>query len=318
MNLQKSNNFIALILQNNFRFMANRFSYEGGFVMKISRFAVGIVALCAFSSVNLWAWGSKKIRNDITVISREAGSGTRGAFIELFGVEVKNAQGKKVDMTTENADITNSTEVVITSVSGNPSSIGYISLGSLNDSVKAVEINGAKASVENIKNGTYKVSRPFNIVTKENISSAAEEFMKFILSSDGQAIVEKNGYISAVKNSSYSVGVTSGKVSVAGSSSVFPVMEKLAEAFKAKNPGIVVEVSQSDSTTGVNSAIQGVCDIGMASRDLKSSEKGVVASKIAIDGIAVVVNKKNPVSSLSSEQVRKIFVGEITKWSEVR
>lgn len=318
MNLQKSNNFIAWILQEKFRLIANRFSYEGGFSMKISRFAVGIVALCALCASNVWAWGNKKIRNDITVISREAGSGTRGAFIELFGVEVKNAQGKKVDMTTDNADITNSTEVVITSVSGNASSIGYISLGSLNDSVKAVEINGAKASVENIKNGTYKVSRPFNIVTKENLSGAAEEFKSFILSSDGQAIVEKNGYISAVKNPSYSVGVTTGKVSVAGSSSVFPVMEKLAEAFKAKNPGIVVEVSQSDSTTGVNSAIQGVCDIGMASRDLKSSETGVVASKIAIDGIAVVVNKKNPISSLSSEQVRKIFVGEITKWSEVK
>lgn len=287
--------------------------------MKINKVAVCAVAGLALLVGNSWAWGKKnaKMKDAITVISREAGSGTRGAFIELFGVEAKNAQGKKVDMTTDSADITNSTEVVITSVSGNTASIGYISLGSLNDSVKALEIDGAKASVANIKNGSYKVSRPFNIVTKDSLSPAAEEFKRFLVSADGQAIVEKNGYISVAKNPAYLANVKSGKVTVAGSSSVFPVMEKLAEAFKEKNPGIVVEVSQSDSTTGVNSAIQGVCDIGMASRDLKSSETGVNADAIAIDGIAVVVNKVNPANGLSKEQVRKIFTGETTKWSEL-
>lgn len=290
--------------------------------MKINKVAVLAVAGLALFGLDLWAWpwGKKdgKIKDSITVISREAGSGTRGAFVELFGVEAKNAQGKKVDMTVDSADITNSTEVVITSVSGNPSSIGYISLGSLNSSVKALEIDGAVASVANIKNGSYKVSRPFNIVTKDGLSPAASEFKRFILSADGQAIVEKKGYIAVTKNQPYLANVKSGKVTVAGSSSVFPVMEKLAEAFKEVNPGIVVEVSQSDSTTGVNSAIQGVCDIGMASRDLKASETGVNADKIAIDGIAVVVNKKNPANGLTKEQVRKIFVGEITKWSEVK
>ncbi len=287
--------------------------------MKINKVAVCAVAGLALLAGNSWAWGKKnaKMKDAITVISREAGSGTRGAFIELFGVEAKNAQGKKVDMTTDSADITNSTEVVITSVSGNTASIGYISLGSLNDSVKALEIDGTKASVANIKNGSYKVSRPFNIVTKDSLSPAAEEFKRFLVSADGQAIVEKNGYISVAKNPAYLANVKSGKVTVAGSSSVFPVMEKLAEAFKEKNPGIVVEVSQSDSTTGVNSAIQGVCDIGMASRDLKSSETGVNADAIAIDGIAVVVNKVNPANGLSKEQVRKIFTGETTKWSEL-
>lgn len=282
-------------------------------------FAFTVVSLCSCTSGK--KDGKEKIKDEITVISREAGSGTRGAFVELFGVEVKNAQGKKVDMTTDLADITNSTEVVISSVSGNPAAIGYISLGSLNDSVKALEINGAKASIENIKNGNYKVSRPFNIITKENLSDAVKEFKSFILSADGQAIVEKNGYISVApssKNFAYSAKVTSGKVSVAGSSSVFPVMEKLAEAFKAKNSGITVEVSQSDSTTGINSAIQGVCDIGMSSRDLKESESGVNSAKIAIDGIAVVVNKKNPLNALSSDQVRRIFIGEVTNWSEIK
>ena len=290
--------------------------------MKISKVGICAVACLSILAGSLWAWpwGKKTttIKDPITVISREAGSGTRGAFIELFGVEAKNAQGQKVDMTVDSADITNSTEVVITSVAGNSSSIGYISLGSLNSTVKAVQIDGAVASVDNIKNGSYKVSRPFNIITKENLSDAAAEFKRFILSEDGQAIVEKKGYISAAKNPKYLANVKSGKVTVAGSSSVFPVMEKLAEAFKEVNPGIVVEVSQSDSTTGVNSAIQGVCDIGMASRDLKASETGVNADKIAIDGIAVVVNKKNPANGLTKEQVRKIFVGEITKWSEVK
>lgn len=287
--------------------------------MKMTRLvACAVIGALCVSSVS--AWGKKKsgIKDAITVISREAGSGTRGAFIELFGVEVNNAQGKKVDMTVDTADITNSTEVVITSVEGNGSSIGYISLGSLNNSVKALKIDGAVASVDNIKNGSYKISRPFNVITKSSLSPAAAEFMRFIVSSDGQAIVEKKGYISVQKGAPYKFDVTKGKVTVAGSSSVFPVMEKLAEAFKAVNPGIVVEVSQSDSTTGVNSAIQGVCDIGMASRELKSSETGVSATKIAIDGIAVIVNKDNPAENLTKEQVRKIYTGEITKWSQTK
>ncbi|HAH63177.1 MAG TPA: phosphate ABC transporter substrate-binding protein, partial [Treponema sp.] len=220
----------------------------------------------------------------------------------------------------DTADITNSTEVVLTSVAGNSSAIGYISLGSLNSAVKALKIDGAGASVANIRNGSYKISRPFNIVTKPDLSDAAKEFYRYILSSDGQAVIEKNGYIAAVKNPAYMVNVKTGKVTVAGSSSVFPVMEKLAEAFKAANPGVTVEVSQSDSTTGINSATQGVCDIGMASRELTDGEiaKGVTGTKIALDGIAIIVNKVNPAEGLSKEQVRRIFTGEITKWTELK
>lgn len=256
---------------------------------------------------------------DITVVSRESGSGTRGAFVELFEVE-ETIDGKTVDATTETADITNSTEVVITAVEGNPSAIGYISLGSLNDSVKALRIDGAEATVDNIKSGTYKISRPFNIVTKDgNVSEAAADFIRYILSADGQAVIEENGYISAVSNPPYMTTGVSGKITVAGSSSVYPVMEKLSEAYAALNPSVNLEVLQSDSTTGVNSTIEEICDIGMASRELKSAEieSGAVPTVIALDGIAVIVNKENPVSDVTKDAVRSIYVGEITKWSEL-
>lgn len=255
---------------------------------------------------------------NIAVISREEGSGTRGAFIELIGIEQKNAEGKKIDNTTEEATITNSTSVMMTSVAGNPYAIGYISLGSLNDTVKALKIDGAEATAENIKLGSYKVARPFNIVTKGDISEVAQDFMGFILSADGQAVVEKNGYIS-VDAASYTSKKPSGKVVVAGSSSVTPVMEKLKEAYAAVNPNATIEVQQSDSTTGVNSTIEGICDIGMASRELKDSEleKGAKPTVIAIDGIAVVVNNNSTVDALSTEQVLAIYTGEATKWNEV-
>lgn len=256
---------------------------------------------------------------NIAVISREEGSGTRGAFIELIGIEQKNAEGKKVDNTTEEATITNSTSVMMTSVAGNPYAIGYISLGSLNNTVKALKIDGAEATAANIKAGTYKVARPFNIVTKGAPSEVAQDYIDFIMSTDGQAIVEKNGYISVDAASSYTSKKPSGKVVVAGSSSVTPVMEKLKEAYAAVNPNATIEVQQSDSTTGVNSAIEGICDIGMASRELKDSEleKGVTPTVIAIDGIAVVVNNENTVDALTADQVLAIYTGEATKWNEV-
>jgi phosphate transport system substrate-binding protein len=272
-----------------------------------------------------FALGSKKAddisKKDITVISREEGSGTRGAFIELFGVEQKNAEGKKVDCTIDSADITNSTEVMMTSVAGNKLAIGYISLGSLNKSVKSLRVDGASATAQNIKNGSYKVSRPFTIVTKTSgISDIASDFIRYILSSDGQAIAEKNGYIAAAKNPAYMPTSKKGKITVAGSSSVTPLMEKLAESYQALNPGMSVEVQMSDSTTGVNSAISGVCDIGMASRELKDSEtaKGVQGTVIATDGIAVIVNNSNPVSDVTKDSVKGIYTGTITKWGQVK
>ena len=255
----------------------------------------------------------------IDVISREDGSGTRGAFIELFGVEQKDASGEKVDYTTDDAEITNSTEVMITSVAGDKQAIGYISLGSLNDSVKALKIDGAAATVDDIKDGSYKIARPFNIVTTGEVSDVAQDFINFIFSEEGQKVVEDNGYISQGNQGAYTASGKSGKVTVAGSSSVTPVMEKLAEAYKALNSDVTVEVQQSDSTTGVTSALEGVCDIGMASRELKEEEtaKGAQGQVIAMDGIAVVVNNENPVEDLTAEQVKDIYVGDTTDWSEL-
>ena len=255
---------------------------------------------------------------NIKVVSREDGSGTRGAFIELFGVEQKNEAGEKVDMTTLDAEITNSTSVMMTTVSGNPKAIGYISLGSMDDSVvKALKIDGVEANVENVKSGDYKVSRPFNIVTKDELSEVAQDFVNFILSEEGQAVVEDNGYISLENTGAYEGTAPEGKVTVAGSSSVTPVMEKLVEAYAEYNPNATIEVQQSDSTTGVNSAIEGICDIGMASRELKEEETGVTATVIAQDGIAVIVNLENVIDDLTSEQVMKIYTGEITTWDEI-
>ena len=255
---------------------------------------------------------------NVHVVSREDGSGTRGAFIELFGVEQKNDAGEKIDMTTLDAEITNSTSVMMTTVSGNEKAIGYISLGSMDDTVvKAVKIDGVEASVENVKSGDYKVSRPFNIVTKDDLSEVAQDFVNFILSEEGQAVVEDNGYISLGNTGAYEGTSPAGKVTVAGSSSVTPVMEKLVEAYAEVNPNATVEVQQSDSTTGVNSAMEGICDIGMASRELKEEETGVTATVIAQDGIAVIVNLNNTIDDLTSEQVMKIYTGEVTTWDEI-
>jgi phosphate transport system substrate-binding protein len=281
-----------------------------------------IVAMMILGASAVFAMGGQDgASDDITVISRESGSGTRGAFVELFGIEKKNSAGKKIDYTVTSADISNSTEVVIQSVSGNKSAIGYISLGSLNDSVKALKIDGATASVASIKNGSYKISRPFNIVTKtSNNNELVADFIRFILSKEGQAIVESRGYIAAASNPSYIPTGKKGKITIAGSSSVFPVMEKLSEGYKKLNPNMVVEVSQSDSGTGITSATQGVCDIGMASRDLKSSEteKGIISTKIAIDGVAVIVNKANPINDITKDNVQKIYTGETILWSNVK
>ena len=255
----------------------------------------------------------------ISVVSREDGSGTRGAFIELFGIEEKNDAGEKVDMTTEMAEITNSTAVMMTTVAGNPNAIGCISLGSLDDSVKALKIDGAEATAENIKNGTYKVARPFNIATKEDVSEVASDFIAFIMSDEGQAVVEENGYISQGSTGAYTASNMSGKIVVAGSSSNTPVMEKLKEAYIALNPNVTIEVQQNDSTTGMTSVAEGTCDIGMASRELKDSElaNGLQPTVIAMDGIAVIVNQENTVSDMTSDTVKAIFTGATTDWSEV-
>lgn len=256
----------------------------------------------------------------IVVVSREDGSGTRGAFVELFGIEQKDESGEKVDMTIPTAEITNSTSVMMTTVAGNKAAIGYISLGSLDETVKAVKIDGAEASVETVKDGSYKVSRPFNIVTKtEGVSEAAQNFIDYIMSAEGQEVINEEGYIGDDAAEAFAGAAGSGTVTVAGSSSVTPVMEKLAEAYEAINGDVDVQVQQSDSTTGITNAIDGVCDIGMASRAVNDDElsQGVEATVIATDGIAVIVSPDSPIDELTSEQVMQIYTGEVTDWSEI-
>lgn len=260
-------------------------------------------------------------KGEISVISREEGSGTRSAFIELFGIEEKDASGEKIDNTTEDAQVTNNTSVMMTSVAGNPQAIGYISLGSLDHSVKSLKVDGAEATAENVKNDTYKIARPFNIATKEGASEVTQDFISYILSQEGQKIVEDNGCISVADDSAAYAGTKpSGKIVVAGSSSVTPVMEKLKEGYEEVNPNAEIEIQQSDSTTGMESALNGICDIGMASRELKDSETeaGLKGQEIALDGIAVIVNNKNSMSDITADQVKDIYTGEITEWSDLQ
>lgn len=256
---------------------------------------------------------------EIGVVSREEGSGTRGAFIELFGIEQKDENGNKIDYTIDTAAVTEKTSVMMTTVAGDPYAIGYISLGSLNDTVKALKIDGAEASVESVKAGSYKVTRPFNIVTGANLSEVAQDFINYILSADGQKIIEDYGCVSVVEGETYTASGLSGKIVVSGSTSVTPVMEDLKEAYIALNPDVKIEIQTSDSTSGVTDTIDGTCDIGMASRDLKGSEveSGVTATVIATDGIAVIVNNESPLEGLTSEQVKAIYTGEVTTWAEV-
>ena len=257
---------------------------------------------------------------DITIVSREDGSGTRGAFIELFGIEEEQEDGEKVDMTTEAAQITNSTSVMLTTVAGDEYAIGYVSLGSLDDSVKTVKIDGAEATADNVKSGDYKVSRPFNIATKADLNNpTATDFIAFIMSEEGQAVVAEEGYIPLDGAEAYAGEAPAGKVVVGGSSSVSPVMEKLIEAYAEVNPEAEIELQTTDSTTGMENAIAGSYDIGMASREVKDEElaEGLEAQVIATDGIAVVVNNANPAEDLTSDQVKAIYTGEALTWDEV-
>ena len=257
--------------------------------------------------------------SDVTIVSREDGSGTRGAFIELFGIEEKQDDGTKVDMTTTDAQITNNTSVMLTTVADNEYAIGYVSLGSLNDSVKALKIDGAEATAENIENGSYKVSRPVNIAVKKDLNNkVAKDFMSFIMSTEGQKVVADEKYIAVADVKDYAGTKPSGSCVVGGSSSVSPLMEKLIEAYKAVNPNASIELQTSDSTTGMTSTIEGSYDIGMASRELKEEEAAELEpTVIATDGIAVVVNNANPLDELSADQVKDIYVGNVSTWDEI-
>lgn len=260
-------------------------------------------------------------QQEITVISREDGSGTRGAFIELTGVEVKNDAGEKVDMTTDEAQIVSSTSVVLTTVANDPYAIGYVSLGSLNDTVKAVSVDGAEPTVDNIKSGKYALARPFNVAIKQgNSDPLVADFMAYILSEEGQAIVEDAGYIAIDGAKPYEGSNPEGSIVVGGSSSVSPVMEKLIEAYSKVNTNGKVEIQTSDSTTGMTNTVEGSYDIGMASRELKDSEKeaGLVNTVIATDGIAVILNNENPVENITKDTIKGIYTGEITTWADAQ
>lgn len=260
--------------------------------------------------------GSSAKGKDITVVSREDGSGTRAAFTELMGI----LDGDN-DQTVKTAEITNSTSVMAQSVSGNVAAIGYVSLGSLDKTkVKAVKVDGVEATTDNIKSGSYKVARPFNIATKYGLSDTANDFIKFILSEDGQKIISDEGYISIDASEKYEAANLSGTISVAGSTSVGPVMQVLAEKYMELNKNVTIEVQQTGSSAGMTSAIEGACDIGMASREVKDSEKsqGLKETTIAMDGIAVIVNLDNEIDNLTSDQILKIYTGEIKNWDDVK
>ena len=257
----------------------------------------------------------------ITVVSREEGSGTRDAFVELTGVEEEDADENKIDNTYIDATTVNSTSIVMTTVAGDEYAIGYSSTGSLNETVKALSVDGVEPTVENIKSGDYALSRPFNIATKDDVSEAAQDFIDYIMSAEGQAVVEENGYIASVDDAeAFESSGAEGKVVVGGSSSVTPVMEKLSEAYQEINDKVDIEVQQSDSTTGMTGAADGTYDIGMASRELEDSEldAGLTSTAIAIDGIAVIVNPSNTLTDISKENIKEIFVGNITDWNDVK
>lgn len=275
-----------------------------------------LIAVTSFTSCGSSSGEGGAPEGDITVVSREDGSGTRSAFVELLGV----MDEEENDITVQTAEITNSTSVMMQTVAGNPAAIGYVSLGSLSDEVKAVKVDGVEATVDTIKSGEYKIARPFNIVTKDGLSDVASDFIKFIMSEEGQTIIEEEGYIREDEAEKYEAAGLKGKVTLAGSTSVAPVMEVLAEEYKKLNPDTEIEIQQSGSSAGITATAEGVCDIGMASRDLKDEEKsqGLTSTKIAMDGIAIIVNTGNSISDISAETIMKIYTGEITTWEEVQ
>ncbi len=281
--------------------------------MKMKKLAMVVVSVAMMGSI-LTGCGAGA-NSAITVVSQEDGSGTRSAFTEIVGVTEDD-----VDNTVQTAEITNSTSVMITTVAGNENAIGYISLGSLNDSVKAVKVDGVEATVENVKSGDYKVARPFEIcIPKSGTTEIAQDFIDYILSEDGQAIVEEEGYITVASGNTYEASDLEGKITIAGSTSVAPVMEKLAEKYKEMNKNVVIEIQQTGSSAGIESATQGACDIGMSSRELKEEElESLEAINIAMDGICIIVNVNSTVEELTRDQIKDIYVGNVLDWSEIQ
>jgi ABC-type phosphate transport system, periplasmic component len=285
--------------------------------MKKRNLILTFIIVC---SLSLYGCSSEfNIDNEITVISREAGSGTRDAFTDLFNIQQTDQNGVKRDLTIPTADINNSTGIMMINTSSNKHAIGYISFGSINQSIKVLNINGVEATGENVRNGSYQMARPFNIATKTELSEETIDFIDFILSMEGQKIVENNGYIPLDETEPYLNKRMTGRIVIVGSSSVTPLMEKLREAYIELNPQVTIEIQQSDSSSGMKAIAENICDIGMASRELKTSEleQGIHSTVIALDGIAIVVNNENPIDNLTTEQVKDIYTGKITRWNQI-
>lgn len=285
-------------------------------VIVIALVAISLVGCGSSNNSSSDSSNGNKVTGDITVVSREDGSGTRGAFTELLGI----VDDKENDATTESAEITNSTSVMMTTVQGNDNAIGYVSLGSLSDSVKEVTVDGIEGTAENVKSGKYKISRPFNLCYYDGkLSKLAEDLINFIMSDEGQKTVDKEGYISVESGKSYKVSGLKGKITVAGSTSVAPLMNVIADEYKKLNPGVTIEIQESGSTAGIQSATEKAVDIGMSSRELKDDEaKTLATKKIAMDGIAVIVNKNNSIDNLTSDQIKSIYLGETTSWDDIK
>lgn len=271
---------------------------------------------CGSSNDESTGKADEGVSGEITVVSREEGSGTRDAFVELLGI----VDEEENDLTTEMAEVTNSTSVMLSTVAQNAKAIGYVSLGSLSDEVKAVQVDGVEATAENIKSGSYKVSRPFNLAYKENdLTDLDKDLIKFIMSEQGQEIVDREGYISLDAEGSYEAAGLKGKITLAGSTSVAPLMDVIKDEYVKLNPDVTIEIQESGSSAGIQSAMEGATEIGMSSRELKEDEaKELTSKQIAMDGIAVIVNQENTIDNLTSDQIKSIYTGDVTDWADVK
>lgn len=255
--------------------------------------------------------------SDIHVITREDGSGTRTAFTEIAGVVDENDD----DIITPTATVQNGTNAVMQGVAGDVYSIGYISLGSLNDSVKAVSVNGVAAEADLVASGEYEVARNFNVTYGGELSEVAQDFWDFMFSAQGQELAVDEGYVAADASApEYEAKGLSGDITIVGSTSVEPVIEAMSEAYRELNPDVSIDITAPGSGAGVTAAIDGTADIGMASRELSDEEQDQVTetAAIAVDGIAVIVHNDNPLEDLSLEDIAGIYLGDLTSWNGVQ
>ena len=263
------------------------------------------------------AAGDFDVATDIHVITREDGSGTRGAFSEIANIVDENGD----DAITQSATVQNGTSAVMQGVAGDVYAIGYISLGSLDNSVKAVNVNGIEATPENIMSGDYEVARNFNVAYGGELSEVAQDFWDFMFSAQAQELVAEEGYVSVdTEATEYEAKALAGDITIVGSTSVQPIMERMAQAYREYNPDVVIDITAPGSGAGVTAAIDGTADIGMASRELSDEEQAQLSetAAIAVDGIAVILHLDNITEDLSLEDISGIYSGDITTWDAVQ